>query len=142
MVEPDTGLRDRMAFFWHGLLTTNAWKVSTESLLAEQLDHLRTNALGNYRELLQGYVSGGALLEYLDASWSLASNPNENLARELMELFTVGRGHYDETMSAPQPEHWPDGSLRTAKLSSADKTRSLPRCSTSANRRNGTPRWW
>ena len=96
MTDPGPGLRDRMAFFWHSLLTTNAWKVSEESLLAEQLDHLREHALGNFRDLLHGYVTGGALLDYLDASWSMASNPNENLARELMELFTVGRGHYSE----------------------------------------------
>ncbi len=96
MTESGTGLRDRMAWFWHGLLTTNAYKVSENSLLAEQLDHFRAEGLGNFRTLLHGYVTGGALLDYLDASWSIASNPNENLARELMELFTVGRGHYDE----------------------------------------------
>jgi uncharacterized protein (DUF1800 family) len=96
MTEPETGLRDRMAWFWHGLLTTNAYKVSETSLLAEQLDHFRRDGLGNFRDLLHGYVTGGALLDYLDASWSMASNPNENLARELMELFTIGRGHYNE----------------------------------------------
>ncbi len=96
MVADDGGLTDRMAWFWHGLLTTNAYKVSTGTLLARQLDHIRTNAMGNYRTLLHGYVTGGALLEYLDASNSTASNPNENLARELMELFTIGRGNYDQ----------------------------------------------
>ena len=96
MTEPETGLRDRMAWFWHGLLTTNAYKVSETSLLAEQLDLFRHGGLGNFRDLLHGYVTGGALLNYLDASWSMASNPNENLARELMELFTIGRGHYSE----------------------------------------------
>lgn len=96
MVARNTGLGDRMAWFWHGLLTTNAYKVSSKRLLAEQLDHLRANALGNYRTLLRGFVTGGALLEYLDADRSTAANPNENLARELMELFTIGRGHYDQ----------------------------------------------
>ncbi len=96
MVEPETGLTDRLAWFWHGLLTTNANKVDDNAMVAQQLDHLRANALGNFRTLLQGYVSGGALLQYLDASYSMASNPNENLARELMEVFTVGRGHYTE----------------------------------------------
>ncbi|MGH1490547.1 MAG: DUF1800 family protein [Acidimicrobiales bacterium] len=96
MAAADSGLTDRLAWFWHGLLTTNAYKVSANSFLAEQLDHLRTNATGNYRTLLHGYVTGGALLEYLEASHSVASNPNENLARELMELFTVGRGNYNE----------------------------------------------
>ncbi|MGI9599033.1 MAG: DUF1800 family protein [Acidimicrobiales bacterium] len=96
MTEPGTGLVDRLAWFWHGLLTTNAYKVSDNGLLATQLDHFRVNGSGDFRTLLHGFITGGALLEYLDASHSLASNPNENLARELMELFTVGRRHYTE----------------------------------------------
>ncbi len=96
MLRPENGLRDRMAWFWHGLLTTSADKVSETSLVRDQLIGLRTNALGDYRTLLHQFVTGGALLEYLDASYSMASNPNENLARELMELFTLGRGNYTE----------------------------------------------
>jgi uncharacterized protein (DUF1800 family) len=96
MVAEDTGLVDRMTWFWHGLLTTNAYKVSESSLIGTQLAVVRGNALGNFRQLLQEFVVSGALLEYLDASWSMASNPNENLARELMELFTIGRGHYSQ----------------------------------------------
>ncbi len=96
MTEPEAGLQDRMAWFWHGLLTTNAHKVAESSLVARQLQLLRDGALGNYRDLLHGFVTSGALLEYLDASYSMAANPNENLARELMELFTLGRGHYNQ----------------------------------------------
>lgn len=96
MVEPETGLTDRLAWFWHSLLTTNANKVDENAMVAEQLDHIRANAIGNFRTLLHRYVKGGALLQYLDASYSMAANPNENLARELMELFTVGRGNYSE----------------------------------------------
>lgn len=96
MCHPDTGLTDRMAWFWHGLLTSSRYKVSENSLVAEQLDHLLTNGRGDFRELLHGFVTGGALLDYLDGSGSTAARPNENLARELLELFTIGRGNYDE----------------------------------------------
>lgn len=96
MVRSESGLHERLTWFWHTLLTTNAEKVSTAELIRRQLVGLRANAAGDYRTLLQTYVTGGALLEYLDASWSLASNPNENLGRELMELFTIGRGNYNE----------------------------------------------
>jgi uncharacterized protein (DUF1800 family) len=96
MASPGSGLRDRMAWFWHGLLTTSAEKVSTTGLVRQQLMDLRAGALGDYRSLLHTFVTGGALLEFLDASWSLAANPNENLARELLELFSVGQGAYSE----------------------------------------------
>lgn len=96
MADPDAGIVDRMAWFWHGHLTTNADKVSDPLLIATQLNTLRRGGLGNFRTLLHDVVTGGAMLQYLDANYSEASNPNENLARELMELFTMGRGHYDE----------------------------------------------
>lgn len=96
MVRSETGLAERMTWFWHTLLTTNAWKVSGSALVVDQLATLRTHCLGDYRTLLQKFVHSGALLQFLDASGSLASNPNENLARELMELFTLGRGNYNE----------------------------------------------
>ncbi len=96
MAAPSSGLTDRMAWFWHNLLTTNAQKVSTVPLLAEQLHVLRTLGRSDFRSLLHGFVATGAVQEYLDGSHSQASNPNENLGRELMELFTVGNGHYDE----------------------------------------------
>lgn len=96
MTTPDTGLQDRMAWFWHGLLTTNAWKANGSELVGEQLQLLRDNALGDFRTLLHLIVGSGAMLEYLDASGSQASSPNENLARELMELFTIGRGNYTQ----------------------------------------------
>jgi uncharacterized protein (DUF1800 family) len=96
MVSPSSGLYERMVWFWHTHLTTNHWNVSSEVLVSRQLELLRTHALGNFRQLLQGFVVDGALLQYLDGDGSEASNPNENLARELMELFTVGLGNHTE----------------------------------------------
>lgn len=85
-----------MAWFWHALLTTSADKVSSAALVRQQLVDLRSGALGDYRTILHTFVTGGALIDYLDANGSMASNPNENLARELMELFTIGRDAYTE----------------------------------------------
>ncbi len=95
MLDDDNGLGERMAWFWHTHLTTNVYKTEN-ALIAPQIDLLRTNALGNYRTMLQAYVVDGALLHYLDGHYSMASNPNENLGRELMELFTIGRGNYTQ----------------------------------------------
>jgi len=94
---PESGLHERMAFFWHGLIPTHRNSVNHHQLVATQLNMIRDNALGNYRNLLQAFVVDGAMIKYLDADSSTAQRPNENLARELMELFSTGIGHYSET---------------------------------------------
>ncbi len=100
MTNADTGLTDRMAWFWHSLLTTNAWKVPSAQLVADQLTMFRSLGRTDFPTVLAGFVGSGALLTYLDASDSTAANPNENLGRELMELYTIGRGsahdHYSQ----------------------------------------------
>lgn len=96
MVSPNSGLQDRMAFFWHGILTSHRYASGEQELLAPQINLLRSNALGNFRQLLQAFAVDGALIRYLNADSSTARRPNENLARELMELFTLGVGHYGE----------------------------------------------
>ena len=93
---PGSGLHERMAFFWHGLLPTHRHAVGWDQLIATQLNMIRDNALGNYRDLLQAMVVDGGMIRYLDADSSSAKRPNENLARELMELFSTGIGHYTE----------------------------------------------
>lgn len=93
---PTSGLHERMSFFWHGLLPTHRHSVGWHQLIATQLNTIREHALGNYRQLLQAFVVDGAMIRYLDADSSSARRPNENLARELMELFTTGIGHYNE----------------------------------------------
>ncbi len=101
MATPEGGLHERMVWFWHSLLTTNAGKVGSLPLVVDQLRLLRANALGDYRTLLQAFVTSGALLSYLDAAGSVAANPNENLARELLELFTLGgRGYTEDDVRA------------------------------------------
>ena len=91
-----SGLHERMTFFWHTVLTTHRYASGDQKLLPAQLNMLRANALGNFRQLLQGFVVDGALIKYLNADTSTGEKPNENLARELMELFSTGIGHYTE----------------------------------------------
>lgn len=94
---PTSGLHERMSFFWHTLIPTHRYSVDHQQLVATQLNMIRDNALGNYRDMLQSFVVDGAMIKYLDADSSTARRPNENLARELMELFSTGIGHYTET---------------------------------------------
>jgi uncharacterized protein (DUF1800 family) len=95
LIGPNGNLSDRMSWFWHSVLTTSAEKAG-KILIIRQMELFRTHGLSNFRDLLQRFVVDGALLQYLDGDGSEAHNPNENLGRELMELFTVGRGNYTE----------------------------------------------
>ena len=96
MVDGDDPLRERMTLFWHGHFTSS-WedvKDSYEMILQNQL--LRTHALGSFRDLVHRVARDPAMLEYLDNDSNRVGNPNENFARELMELFTLGEGNYTE----------------------------------------------
>lgn len=92
---PDAGLHERMVWFWHGHLTSSLQKC-TPGLMLVQHRVLRQHALGNLRDLLQAITVDGAMLEWLDGAYSSAEAPNENYARELMELFALGIGSYTE----------------------------------------------
>ena len=96
MVRPDSGLAEKMAWYWHTILPTHVEKITFQPLVTAQMQMLRTSSLGSLGSLLHRYVNDGALMQYLDASGSRPPTPNENLARELMELFTVGPGNYNE----------------------------------------------
>ncbi|MEZ5231430.1 MAG: DUF1800 domain-containing protein [Acidimicrobiales bacterium] len=93
---PDAALHERLTWFWHGHFTTSADKASFVPALWRQQRVLRRHALGNFRELVRELVTDAAMLVYLDGDGSVADAPNENLSRELMELFTLGRGTYSE----------------------------------------------
>lgn len=91
----DGGLRRTMAWFWHTVLPSHHAKTSG-TLLARQVETFRRLALSDFTTLMQAYVTDGALLHYLDGDGSIAANPNENLSRELMELYTIGPANYEE----------------------------------------------
>lgn len=89
-------LMERMAFFWHSIFTTDNEKVNFPQLMFIQNNIFRTEAFGNYKRLARLMISDPAMLVYLDGATNTRQKPNENFARELMELFTLGEGHYSE----------------------------------------------
>lgn len=95
MLDPRPNLHERMVWYWHGHLVSSLDKASEAAMWRQHL-LLRKHALGNFRELMQAIVIDPAMLNYLDGNGSRGENPNENLARELMELFTLGSGNYTE----------------------------------------------
>lgn len=95
LVTPDP-LRERMTLFWHNHFVSGMQKVLSPQLMYRQNVLLREHALGNFRELLHAVARDPAMLRYLDSAFNRKGRPNENFARELMELFTLGEGHYTE----------------------------------------------
>ncbi len=89
-------LQEKMTLFWHGLFTSAYSKVRVPLLLVNQNEMFRANALGNFRDLVKKVARDPAMLDYLDGELNRKSSPNENWAREMMELFTIGIGNYSE----------------------------------------------
>jgi uncharacterized protein (DUF1800 family) len=89
-------LRERMTLFWHNHFATSIVKVQAALLMQRQNNLLRAHALGSFRELLQAIGKDPAMLIRLDSTINRKAKPNENYAREVMELFSLGRGHYSE----------------------------------------------
>ena len=96
MLATPTPLRERMVLFWHNHFPSSQQKVIDAHSVAAQHAVMRAHALGEFGSLLKGVVESPAMLVYLDALQNRAQSPNENLARELMELFTLGEGRYSE----------------------------------------------
>ncbi len=96
MLRGKAPLREKMTLFWHDHFATSARKVRDPLLLLRQNELFRSHALGDFRELTRLVTRDPAMILYLDAQNSRKGRPNENLARELMELFTLGEGHYSE----------------------------------------------
>jgi uncharacterized protein (DUF1800 family) len=90
-------LREKMTLFWHGHFATSMRKVRQSFLMWQQNETLRRNALGNFASLVKAISRDPAMMIFLDTNQSRRSRPNENFARELMELFTLGIGNYTET---------------------------------------------
>jgi uncharacterized protein (DUF1800 family) len=86
-------LQEKMTLFWHNHFACR----SNNALFAQQLNNIqRTYALGNFRTLLLQVSESPAMLQFLNNQQNKKGHPNENFARELMELFTIGRGNYTE----------------------------------------------
>jgi hypothetical protein len=89
-------LEEKMALFWHGHFATNEDKVRDYRKMLQQVQLMQAHATGNFRELLVGVAQDPAMLVFLDAGLNVKGAPNENFAREIMELFTMGVGNYTE----------------------------------------------
>ncbi len=96
MVQTGGSLREKMVFFWHNHFTTDKDKVRTPQYHYIQNDTFRRMVWGNIRRLARAMVSDPAMLIYLDNNENMVGAPNENFARELLELFTLGVGNYTE----------------------------------------------
>jgi len=89
-------LQEKMTLFWHNHFATGFSKVQNGYLMYKQNEFLRQNALGNFRDVLTGITSDGAMLIWLDGNKNRKNNTNENYAREVMEVFSTGRGPYTQ----------------------------------------------
>ena len=89
-------LEEKMTLFWHGHFATSEEKVRDFRKMHLQNELFRAHATGNFRSLLIAVAKDPAMLAYLDAGVNVKGAPNENFAREIMELFTMGVGNYSE----------------------------------------------
>lgn len=93
MAGGDAQLREKMSLFWHGHFACRNLNIFYQQLLLQQI---RSNALNNFGELLKAVSKSAAMLNFLNNQQNKKQHPNENFAREVMELFTLGRGNYTE----------------------------------------------
>ena len=89
-------LEEKMALFWHGHFAASEDKVRDYRKMLKQVQLFQSKGLGDFRDLLTGVAQDPAMLTYLDAGVNVKGAPNENFAREIMELFTMGPGNYTE----------------------------------------------
>ncbi|HYA20464.1 MAG TPA: DUF1800 domain-containing protein [Burkholderiales bacterium] len=97
MIATPSPLTEKMTLFWHNHFVSSQQKVRYSKLMYQQNVLLRKYALGNFGELLHAVSKDPAMIVYLDSATNRKGHPNENFAREVMELFTLGEGHYTET---------------------------------------------
>ena len=96
MLNTNRPLEEKMALFWHGHFATSEAKVRDYRKMLLQNETFRRHATGNFRDLVVAVAQDPAMLYFLDAGVNVKGAPNENFAREIMELFTMGVGNYSE----------------------------------------------
>jgi uncharacterized protein (DUF1800 family) len=113
MVHGEAQLREKMAFFWHGHFACREINIFNQQNL---LDIIRKNALGNFADLLREVSKSAAMLSFLNNQQNKKGHPNENFAREVMELFTIGRGNYTENDIKEAARAFTDGVLTVGQF--------------------------
>lgn len=96
MYGAENPLQERMTLFWHNHFVSSYQKVKSTSFLFAQNNTFRENCFGSFKELTKKLLYDNAMLIYLDNNQNIKEKPNENLSRELLELFTIGIGRYSE----------------------------------------------
>jgi len=97
MLQTTHPVEQKMALLWHGHFATHENKVRDYRKMLQQIDLFERGATGNLRDLTIQVAQNPAMLYFLDAQYNVKGAPNENFAREVMELFTMGVGNYSET---------------------------------------------
>ena len=97
MVVQELPFVERMTWFWHGHWATSYSKVDEPVVMFDHIARLRKHAIGDFSQMCEEMILDGALIYWLDGQLNTASSPNENLSRELFELFTLGVNNYSET---------------------------------------------
>lgn len=97
MVVTKAPLQEKMALFWHGHYAINESKVRDYRKFLKQLELFHEMGMGSFRDLMVAIAQDPAMLSFLDAGVNVKGAPNENFAREIMELFTMGVGNYSES---------------------------------------------
>jgi uncharacterized protein (DUF1800 family) len=105
-------LQEKLTLFWHGHFTSSFADVHDAVAMFNQNQLFRRHAAGNFATLLDGVARDPAMLLYLNNAENRQGRPNENWARELMELFTLGIGHYSETDVRESARAWTGWSLK------------------------------
>ena len=96
MLVTERPLVEKMALFWHGHFATHEDKVRDHRKMRRQIELFQRQGLGNFRELMVAVAKDPAMLAFLDAGVNVKGAPNENFAREILEMFTMGAGRYGE----------------------------------------------
>tara|TARA_R110002073_G_scaffold118918_5_gene259130 strand:- start:42276 stop:43811 length:1536 start_codon:yes stop_codon:yes gene_type:complete len=96
MIQTPRPLEEKLTLFWHGHFATSYRSIEDSYHMYGQNRMLRGQAMGSFADLLRSIVRNPAMLKYLNNNNNRKSNPNENFARELMELFSLGEGNYAE----------------------------------------------
>lgn len=96
MLVTDQPLREKAALFWHNHFATSEEKTNDGLAMLEYMQAIRRAPLGSFKEILRSMVTSVAVMKQLDVQMLNRANPNENFARELLELYTLGVGHYTE----------------------------------------------
>jgi uncharacterized protein (DUF1800 family) len=97
MLNSSNPLREKLTLFWHNHFATSNTKVANARFMLRQYELMKRHALGSFETLLQEISKDPAMMVWLDTRGSKKGNPNENYAREVMELFSLGVGNYTET---------------------------------------------